>query len=151
MQRSSGQAHQGRKISPLVAGLGAAFVACAITATSLANNPAPVAAPAQAMPAANQCQRVPLMLLVSTTAGGGTVRFREGDYLSPPIKLSTQPQTVTFPRLRPETTMVEEVITIEGQATDLVTTSPLTNYRMVYPIVDGLLPITARWIPFKSC
>lgn len=144
---SRGQA----KASTAVAGLGAALVACAITMTMLTSNPSPAAMTAPSAQPATACQNLPLMILVSTTTGGGTVRFREGSYLSPPITLNTVPQTVVFPRPRPTTAAIEEVITIEGQATDVVTTSPVTQYRMVYPRVSGVLAINAKWRPLAPC
>ena len=36
-------------------------------------------------------------ILLATTSGSGTVRLREGNYLSPPITLSAKPQSVVFP------------------------------------------------------
>jgi hypothetical protein len=136
------------KSSAAVAGLGAALVAAAITLTMMMGNPSPAAISAPAAPPANQCQNMPLMVLVT---GSGTVRFREGGYLSPAITLSDVPQTVVFPRPRSETTPIEEVITIEGNATDVVTTSPITQARNLYPKVNGVLAIDARWRPFKRC
>jgi hypothetical protein len=142
---------QGRtKSTALVAGLGAALVASALTLAMMVSNASP-AMPAQAAPPTNQCQAVPLMILVSTTKGGGTVRFREGSSLSPPITLSAGPQTVVFPRPRPIVGQLEEVITIEGDATDVVTTSPITQARNVYPRVSGILAIDAKWRPLKPC
>jgi hypothetical protein len=149
MQRTASQGQA--KGSAAVAGLGAALVACALTMTMLSSNPSPAAMPAQSTQPTTACQNLPLMILVSTTTGGGTVRFREGSYLSPPITLRTVPQTVVFPRPRSATAPIEEVITIEGNATDVVTVSPLTQYRRVYPQVAGILAIDAKWRPLKSC
>jgi hypothetical protein len=94
---------------------------------------------------------MPLMLLVSTNTGSGTIRFREGNYLSPPITLSTVPQTVVFPRPRPDQGVLDEVLTMEGNATDIVTTSPITYRQQVYDIANGVRAVEARWIPFKTC
>lgn len=145
--QSQGQA----KSSAAIAGIGAAFVAAAITATMATSNPSPAAMPAQAATPTNQCQQAPIMLLVSTTTGGGTIRFREGSYLSPPITLTSVPQPVVFPRLRSETTPIEEVIVIEGNATDLVAVSPVTQRRTVFPSVAGLVAYKTTWVPVKSC
>jgi hypothetical protein len=147
------QAHsQGQaKRSAAVAGIGAALVAAAITATMVMSNPSPAAMPAQPAAPTNQCQKAPIMLLVSTTTGGGTIRFREGSYLSPPITLSSVPQAVVFPRLRSETAPIEEVIVIEGNATDIVTFSPVTRRRTVFPNVTGLLAYKETWVPVKPC
>jgi len=134
--------------SAAIAGMGAALVAAAITLTMMMGNASPAAIPAPAVPPSNQCQNVPLMVLVT---GSGTVRFREGGYLSPAITLSDVPQTVVFPRPRSETAPIEEVITIEGSATNVVTTSPITQARHLYPQVNGVLAIDAKWRAFKRC
>jgi hypothetical protein len=136
------------KSSTAVAGLGAALVAAAITATMMMSGPSPAAMPAPAAPSTNQCQNVPLMTIVT---GSGTVRFREGSYLSPPITLSTVPQTVVFPRPRSDKYQLEEVITIEGNATDIVTVSPVTQERRVYPKVTGVVALDWKWKPLKRC
>jgi hypothetical protein len=147
-QASSGQT---RKKSVLVAGLGGTFVAAGITAaTMLASNPSPPATPVQtAEPAAKACQREPLMQLVSTqNGGGGTIRLREGDYLSPPIKLGNSPQAVVFPKLRPETGALRETIIVEGDATNLVL-GPEGDH-VVIPRVEGTYSYTMTWSP-KKC
>ena len=83
---------------PVFAGLGAAVVASMMTIAMLAGHAASPAAPARATAAPkNECTSLPLMIMVSTETGGGTIRFREGDYLSPPITLSRTPQNVYFP------------------------------------------------------
>jgi hypothetical protein len=147
---SEGQA-QPRKIAPVVAGLGAALVASAITIVLMMNNPSPVAVSDKTATAATQCQMVARKLLVSTTTGSGTVRLRAGSYLSPPIALSSRPQSVVFPLPRPETTPVEEVITIEGNANDVVITSEVTTLRRVFDHVTGLLAFNVTWAPLKTC
>jgi hypothetical protein len=144
-----GQA-QPRKISPVVAGLGAALVASAVTLVIMMSSPSPVAVPAQVATASTQCQMVPRKLLVSTTTGSGTVRLRAGSYLSPPIALSTRPQAVVFPLPRPETTPVEEVISIEGNANDVVITSEVTDLRRVFDVV-GAAAFNVTWKPMKTC
>src|SRR5215204_3270138 len=123
---SLGQAQQTHKLSPVVAGIGAAAIAAAITLTMMMSSPAPVTASDQAASSTKQCQMIQRRLMVSTTTGGGTVRLREGSYLSPPIKLSTTPTAVVFPLARPDTVSVEEVLTIEGNASDVVITSEVT-------------------------
>jgi hypothetical protein len=146
-QASSGQT---RKKSALVAGLGAAFVAAGVTAAMLASNPSPPATPVQtAEPAAARaCQGEPLMQLVSTENGGGTIRLREGDYLSPPIKLGSSPQAVVFPKPRPETVPLKETIIVEGDATNLVL-GPEDDH-VVIPRVEGTYSYTMTWTP-KKC
>jgi hypothetical protein len=148
---SQGQALQKPSRSPVIAGVGAALVACAITVVIMMNSsPAPVAVQDQAANSTTECRMMPRKLLVSTTKGSGTVRLREGSYLSPPIKLSTQPQPVVFPLLRPETTPVEEVIAIEGNANDVVITSDVTALRSVYDVA-GVLAFNVTWKPMKTC
>jgi hypothetical protein len=144
---------QARKKATVFAGLGAAVVASIMTVAMLSGHAAaPVPAPAQAAPAPkNQCPSLPLMIMVSTEIGGGTVRFREGDYVSPSITLSRTPQNVYFPRPRPEVGQMREPITIEGDATNLVMVSPVTHARHVYPKISGSLTYTATWFAFKVC
>ena|ERR1700677_4188080 len=148
--QAQGQRQQQRKFSPVVAGLGAAVVASAVSLVIMMNKPAPVAVVDQAVTSTNQCQIFHRELLVSTTTGSGTVRLREGNYLSSPITLSTQPQAVVFPLPRPETTPVEEVIAIEGNANDVVITSPLTGSRNVYNVI-GAAAFSVTWKPMKGC
>jgi hypothetical protein len=148
---SAGQVQGQRKTSALVAGLGAALVASALTIAITAGHSSPSASSAQAVAAASQCQSLPRSMLVMTNTGGGTVRFREGGYLSPPIVLTKQPQTVVFPLPRPQTTAVDEIITIEGDATDLVIASPVTNARNTYPQLTGTFSIKKNWVPLTSC
>jgi hypothetical protein len=145
-------ASQGKaKSTALVAGLGAAFVASAITLTMMSNPSPAVPDQAATTTATPQCKVVQREFLVSTTAGSGTVRLREGNYLSPPITLSTQRQSVVFPVPRPETTPEEKVITIEGNATDVVLTSPVTDWKHEFPNVTGVVAFTANWMPMKRC
>ena len=152
MQEGTSQGRaQPRKISPVVAGLGAAFVGVGITLLLTMSGPSPVALSDQAASTTQQCQMIQRKLLVSTTMGSGTVRLREGSYLSPPITLSTQPQAVVFPLLRPQNAPVTEVITIEGNATDVVLTSPVTAFRRVFDNVTGVSAFQANWMPMKTC
>jgi hypothetical protein len=145
-----GQAQRSRKNSVLVAGLGAALVASALTIALTAGQPSS-AASAQGAASTNQCQSLPRSMIVMTTTGGGTVRFREAGYLSPPIVLTTQPQTVVFPLPRPIDTAIDETIIVEGDATDLVIASPVTDARGAYPQVRGTLAIQKNWVPLTSC
>jgi hypothetical protein len=143
---------EARKKATAFAGLGAAVVASMMTVALLSGQAAAPSAPAQAAAAPkNECSSLPLMVMVSTETGGGTVRFREGDYLSPPITLSRTPQNVYFPRPRPEAGQMQEAITIEGEATNLVMVSPVTHARHVYPTISGSLSFTATWYAFKVC
>lgn len=151
MQQSAtlGAARQPRKLSPVMAGLGAAAIAMGITLAMTLNNGA-TSAQEQAAAPTKQCQLMARKLLVSTTSGSGTVRLRGGSYLSPPIKLSTTPQGVVFPLARPDTTPVEEVLTIEGNANDVVITSEVTSLRKVFD-VQGVTAFNIIWKPVKNC
>jgi hypothetical protein len=149
--QTQGQARQPRKTSALVAGLGAAFIASAISLTMTMSGASPIAAPAQMENTAPQCKIIKRQYMVSTNTGGGTIRLREGSYLSPPIKLSTQPQLVVFPLDRPQTVPAVEVITIEGNATDVVLASTVTNWRGVFNQVSGVTALQASWLPLKGC
>jgi hypothetical protein len=150
MQNSAsiGQAQRAGRSSVLVAGLGAALVASALTFAMAPGKPAAVSAQAAST---NQCQSLPRSMLVMTNTGGGTVRFREGNYLSPPIVLSRQPQTVVFPLPRPADAPIDEIITIEGDATDLIIASPVTNARTTYPQLTGTFSMKKNWVPMNSC
>jgi hypothetical protein len=143
---------QARENATVFGGVGAAVVASMMTVALLSGHAAAPSPPAQAAAAPkNECTSLPLMVMVSTETGGGTVRFREGDYLSPPITLSQTPQNVYFPRPRPEVGQLQETITIEGEATNLVMVSPVTHARHVYPTINGSLSFTGTWYAFKVC
>jgi hypothetical protein len=148
--QTQGQAHTPRKASALVAGLGAAFIASAISLTMM-GGASPVTAPSQEDNAAPQCKIIKRQFMVSTNTGSGTVRLREGSYLSPPVKLSTQPQLVVFPLDRPQEVPAVEVITIEGNATDVVLASTVTTWRGVFNKVDGVTAFQSSWLPMKGC
>jgi hypothetical protein len=141
---------QTRRKSVLVAGLGAAFMASIVTCTVMMSNSSPAAMPAQAAKT-GQCQILPRTMLVSTNNGNGVVRFREGNYLSPPITLTSKPQEVTFPLPRPEFGAIDEMISIEGNATNLVITSPLTQEARAYPMVIGAMTIKKNWVSATTC
>lgn len=145
-----GTAQQQRKLSPVVAGLGAALIAAGMTLAMSLNNGATSATQEQASVTPKACQQMARKLLVSTTTGSGTVRLREGSYLSPPIKLSSVPQSVVFPLPRPDAIAVEEVLTLEGNANDVVITSEVTNLRRVFD-VQGVTAFNITWKAVKGC
>ena len=150
-QQAPAQAPKSGQISPLVAGLGAAFVASAVAIVIMMSGPAPVANQA-ASGTSKECKVVMREFAVSTETGSGTVRLREGSYLSPPIVLSSKPQTVTFPVPRPQDApSAAEVITIEGNATGVVLTSTVTGWRHVYDSVNGVVAFSSSWLPVKGC
>jgi hypothetical protein len=147
---SLSQSQTTRKLSPVVAGIGAAAIAAAITLTMTMSGPAPIATSDQAATSTNQCQVTQRKLYVSTTIGSGTVRLREGSYLSPPIKLSTTPVPVVFAQQRPDKMQVESVVTMEGNASDVVITSDYNKVPRVFN-VSGLLAFPVTWVPVKNC
>lgn len=147
---SLGRSQQTRKLSPVVAGIGAAAIAAAITITMMMSSPAPVATSDQAATTTNQCQVIQRKLYVSTTSGSGTVRLREGSYLSPPITLGTTPVPVVFAQQRPDKMIVESVVTIEGNASDVVITSDFNKVPRVFN-VPGILAFPVNWVPAKGC
>jgi hypothetical protein len=151
MDQTASRAQQGRKKSVLVAGLGAAFVSAGITIAVLAGNPSPSATPAQiAAPQVKACEIAPLIELASAeNGGGGIIRFREGDFVSQPIKLNSSPQPIVFPRARPETAPLKETIIIEGDATNVVLGAEGDHF--VVPRVDGSYSYTITWSPAKRC
>jgi hypothetical protein len=161
MPQAASGTQQARKKSVLVAGLGAAFISAAITVVVLSSNPTPsatpaaapvqtAAAPAQtAAPDVKACKIEPLIELASTeNGGGGTIRFREGNFVSQPITLTGTPQPIVFPRGRPETAPLEESIIIEGNATNVVLGAEGDHF--VVPRVDGSYSYTITWSP-KKC
>jgi hypothetical protein len=152
MQEGASQerSQQRAKRSPVVLGIGAAVVASAVTLVIMMSNPSPVATPDQAASSTKVCQLMQRRLLVSTTKGSGTVRFRASGWLSPPFTLSTQLQVVIFPLPRPDTTPVEEVISVEGNATDVVVTSEVTDLHRVFDVASPYT-LTLTWAPRKSC
>ena len=139
------------KRSPAIVGIGAAFVASAVTFVVMTNNvPSSLASTDQAISATKQCHMMPRRILVSTTHGGGTVRFRASGYLSPPFRLTTEPQVVQFPLPRPDTTPVSEPISVEGDARDVVITSEVTDLHQAFDVM-GSYTYTVIWKPMKSC
>ena len=148
---SQAQAQPSRSRSVVIAGLGAALVAAVVTLVILmSGGSAPVAVADGGATATDQCHMLQRRLLVSTTSTGGTVRLREGNYLSPPIKLGAEPKVVVFPLPRPQTSPVEEVLTIEGNAKDVVVTSEVTPLRRVFNVA-GVTAFSLTWAPMKNC
>jgi hypothetical protein len=150
MHHTAGIAQRSRTLSPVAAGLGAAVVAISVTLAMTMGSGTTSAQEDQPSTTAQQCQLMARKLLVSTTTGGGTVRLRGGSYLSPPMILSSTPQGVVFPLARPDVVPVQEVITIEGNASNVVITSVVTNFRRVYD-VHGVTAFDVTWKPIKSC
>jgi hypothetical protein len=150
MQHATLQGQVQQKRSPVVVGIGAAAVASAVTLIMMMSNPSPAAAPDQAMSSVKQCQMIQRRLLVSTNNGSGTVRFRASGYLSPPITLTTRPQVVVFPLMRPDTTPVEEIMSVEGSANGVVITSEVTDLHRVFDVA-GAYTYTVSWAPRKNC
>jgi hypothetical protein len=139
-------AQAGQKRPALIAGLGAAAVASVVTVIMLTSTPSPTTTATSDKPT-KACKSVPLMVTAFTEKGGGTVRFREGDWLSPPITLTSEPQPVVFPRARSQTEAITEVITIEGQATDLILAWPTNQRHENYLTVNRVVSYTQTWSP----
>jgi hypothetical protein len=148
--QAQAQTQSRRKLSPIVAGVGAAMIAVAVTVVVMMNHQANVTRTEQVATNDQQCPAMQRRLLVATTHGGGTIRFRAGGYLSPPFTLTDHPQVVAFPLPRPETAPLEEVISIEGNATDVVITSEMTPLHKVFDVV-GTYPYAVTWAPSKGC
>lgn len=141
---------QGKR-SPAVVGIGAALVASALTFVMMTHNGPSIASGAeQAASTTKQCHMMPRRILVSTTHGGGTVRFRASGYLSPAYTLTAEPQVVQFPLPRPDATPVAEPILVEGDARDVVITSEVTDLRQAFDVM-GIYTYTVIWKPMKSC
>jgi hypothetical protein len=100
-----------------------------------------------APPQDKSCTRSPLVEYAYVENGGsGVVRFREGDYVSPWITLSSQQQSIPFPTLRRDTFFKESII-IEGQATNIVLGADGDHFQV--PRVDGTYSYTMEWAPMK--
>jgi hypothetical protein len=150
--QARGQVQSSGKRPAVIAGLGAALVAVVVTLVlSMSGGSAPVATSDGASATqTNQCSMIQRKLYVSTTAGGGTVRLRDGNYLSPPITLSAQRQPVVFPQPRPGENPLDDVITIEGNSSDVVITSDFNPNPRVFNVV-GLTAFAVTWKPMKGC
>jgi hypothetical protein len=166
MQQTNPRADQRGKKSVLVAGLGAAFVSAGITFAIMSGSstPSPSTTPLQAAaavqatapvqtppvaqaapPQAKSCQVEPRWEIASVENGGsGVVRFRAGDYVSPWVTLTNEPQWVVFPTPRPGVPENEDIV-IEGQATNVV----LGADHFVIPKLDGSYGYGIRWRPAK--
>jgi hypothetical protein len=150
--QSQGQVQSSGKRPAIIAGLGAAVVAAVITlvlSTSGGSSPVATSEGASATQS-NQCSLIQRKLYVSTTTGGGTVRLRDGNYVSPPITLSAQRQPVVFPLPRPGENPLDDVITIEGNSSDVVITSDFNPNPRVFNVV-GLSAFAVTWKPMKGC
>src|SRR6201996_1537053 len=119
------QAQPSGKRQAIVAGIGAALVATVITLVISLSGGASQVAPADGASTtqAPQCALIQRKLYVSTVTGSGSVRLRDGNYVSPPIKLSAQRQPVVFPQPRPGENPLDDVITIEGNSDNVMISS----------------------------
>ena len=147
---SNGQGQ--RKLSPAIAGIGAAVIAAAVTVgVTMNSGSTPQTTAQQAISTPKECQLIQRRLLVSTQTGNGTVRFRASGWESPPFKITKEPQVIVFPLPRSDSMPAPEDITIEGNATNIVLTSEITEYRQVFDRVDGSLTFRVSWKPMKGC
>jgi hypothetical protein len=150
MQEAHSQRPSQGKRSPFVVGIGAAAIAATVTLVVMMNNSPQVSTADQVSSVSKQCTLMQRRLLVATEHGGGTVRFRASGWLSPPFTLSAQPQVVIFPLPRPGDAPVSEQISVEGNATNVVITSEVTDLHQVFD-VSGIYAYTVTWAPRKSC
>ena len=150
MQETASQGQSQGKRSPVLVGIGAAAVAATVTLAVMMSDSPQVATSDQATSASKQCTLMQRRLLVATEHGGGTVRFRASGWLSPPFTLAAQPQVVVFPLPRPGEAPVKEEISVEGNATDVVITSEVTDLHKVFD-VGGVYTYAVTWAPRKSC
>jgi len=145
--------HQGqgqRKLSPVVAGVGAAVIAAAISVVVMTSSPTNVSTGDQSVSNVKQCTLMQRRLLVSTDHGSGTVRFRASGWLSPPFTITKEPQVIVFPLPRPDEAPLTEMISVEGSATDVVVTSEVTNLHLEFDL-SGAHDISLTWAPRKNC
>jgi hypothetical protein len=149
---SPGQAQPSRKRPAIVAGLGAAVIASAVTLViMMSGSSAPVTvADGASTTAVKECQMTQRKFYVATQTGSGVVRLREGNYLSAPITLSAQPQAVVFPLPRPDVTPVDEVITIEGNSSNVIITSDFNPKPRIFDVA-GVTAFPVTWVPVKKC
>ena len=150
---SKGQSQGQRKLSPMIAGLGAAVIAAGITIAVMTSgsSTAPTTTDPVAVKDTKQCQLIQRRLLIATDNGGGTVRFRASGWVSPPFNITKEPQVVVFPLLRPDTTPVEETVMVEGNATDLVITSEVVVNSHTEVDVPGSYRYNVIWAPRTGC
>jgi hypothetical protein len=146
------QAQPSGKGPAIVAGIGAALVATVITLVMSLSGGAAQIAPADGASTtqAQQCTMIQRKLYVSTATGHGSVRLRDGNYVSPPITLSTQRQPVVFPQARPGETPLDDVITIEGNSDNVMISSDFNPGLGVFN-VPGLVAFKITWKAVKGC
>jgi hypothetical protein len=146
------EAQPSSKRPAIVAGIGAALVAVVITLVMSLSGGASQVAPANGVSATdtNQCAMIQRKLYVSTATGSGTVRLRDGNYVSPLITLSAQRQPVVFPQLRPGENPLDDVITIEGNSDNVIVTSDFNPNPRIFN-VPGLTAFAVTWRPMKGC
>jgi hypothetical protein len=158
-----GQAKQQRKSSPIIAGVGAALVASAVTVTLMMSNTSPVAVTTPSASTSTECQPPQLpdrTVFFSITEGtnlisrrrveSATVLIRAGDYVSGPIVLTHEPQALVLPLPPPG---VEQEITIEGTTQDIVMNwggHPMVSSSNIEGGVGHAL-FTRRLAPRKRC
>jgi len=156
MQDSAGstqghhQAQGQRKLSPAIAGIGAAMIAAAVTVVVMTSSPTNVSTGDQSVSNVKQCTLMQRRLLVSTDHGSGTVRFRASGWLSPPFTITKEPQVIVFPLPRPDEAPLTEMVSVEGSATDVVVTSEVTDLHLEFDL-SGAHNISLTWAPRKTC
>jgi hypothetical protein len=100
-------------------------------------------------PQARSCPRRPLVEIAHVEhGGGGVVRFREGDYVSPWMTLSDEDQPIVFPTPRRDTVFRDSIV-IEGHATGLVLGADGDRFEV--PNFDGSYNYTMDWHAAQKC
>jgi hypothetical protein len=157
--QAQARAKQQGKISPIIAGFGAALVAAAVTVTLMMGNTSrtPTVTVTQPLvPTSAECQLPDRTVLFSITEGktlissrrveSATVVIRAGDYVSGPIVLTHEPQAVALPVPLPG---VEQDITVEGTTQDVVMT--MQGYPGVSNSTLGYARFSRKLAPLKPC
>jgi len=153
MRRAAGPAQLARKRNVIVAGLGAAFVASLLT---IHNGAEQTSAGGHAGSAGGRGrEKLPegfaglAGLIPCAGRRYGTAPGR-GGYVSPPVKLTTQPQAVVLPKMRGDVAF-EEPIVVQGDAQAVVMENLTHNFRRVYQLNDGTATIMTTWVPLTTC
>ncbi len=85
-------------------------------------------------------------------AGNGTIRIYAGDYASRPVTLGPYPQEVALPAPRPGPGEVAvDRVYVEGQASAVVMTTDVPEFRQVYKNLRGSSYFDVKWLPLRNC
>jgi hypothetical protein len=178
--QGAAQAKPGRRQSKpgilpaVIAGIGGTATVLAVVAVIMAANTAPQSSPAvatmqspvatiQSSPTASyrpdRCEIPTLALLFK---GTGVVHIHSGSYLSPPIRLTSEFQRVTFPPPGPsqagEGSITVDGFTgnfgfgrIENEPAGTMLQGRAGEPERSYPLGNGTYLISIGWNPRKAC